>query len=171
MPRILDIHSDHPYPSCELSNFAPHYFVFDNVFCASMEGLIQAFKFSDPEVQKKVCGLEGIIAKKRGRQMNLVWKGLQVVWWYGVEMPRESQEYQLLLNRAYTALFHQVTRFRKALVDSRDSILRHSIGSNDPEHTVLTEEEFTSRLTALRLFAQKLEKGKSHMDNPLAMSL
>lgn len=55
----LDIHSGHDYPSGALSNFAPHPFVIDGVECASMEGFLQALKFSNPDVQKEVCKLVG----------------------------------------------------------------------------------------------------------------
>jgi predicted NAD-dependent protein-ADP-ribosyltransferase YbiA (DUF1768 family) len=41
----MDILSGSGYPSGALSNFAPHPFVFDGVQVASMEGLLQAFKF------------------------------------------------------------------------------------------------------------------------------
>ena len=36
----MDIGSGSSYPSCALSNFAPHKFIYDGVECASMEGFL-----------------------------------------------------------------------------------------------------------------------------------
>jgi hypothetical protein len=56
---IMDIGSGTGFPSAALSNFTPHPFVFDGIECNSMEGLLQSFKFSNPEMQKEVCKLVG----------------------------------------------------------------------------------------------------------------
>ena len=60
----MDIGSGNGYPSAALSNFAPHPFVIDGVECASMEGFLQSLKFSNPDMQKEVCKLIGIKAKR-----------------------------------------------------------------------------------------------------------
>ena len=143
----MDIGSGNAWPSCSLSNFAPHPFVFDGVECASMEGLLQAFKFSNPDMQRHVCSLVGFSAKFKGK--NRPWHKLQKLYWQGKEMDRRSQEYQDLLDRAYEALSTNAG-FAKALLATGDAVLKHSIGKSDPNQTVLTRQEFCSRLTKIR---------------------
>lgn len=50
----MDIYSKCSCPACALSNFAPHYFGFDGVECASMKGLLQSFKTKNFEMQKEI---------------------------------------------------------------------------------------------------------------------
>jgi len=68
----MDIRSGSP--AGRLSNFSPHPFIFDGVECASMEGLLQSFKFDKPHIQAVVCQLVGIKAKRRGQKRNKAWK-------------------------------------------------------------------------------------------------
>jgi len=147
---VLDIKSSLSYPSSALSNFAPHSFVFDNVECASMEGLLQAFKFEDPCIQLEICKLVGIAAKSQGRKRDRAWKRVQRLWWNGVAYDRNGREYQRLLDRAFNALA-QNTRFQRALLVTMDDSLTHSIGSSDKSQSCLTEREFCSRLKRLRI--------------------
>ena len=132
----MDIGSGHGYPASSLSNFAPHPF----------EGLLQAFKHSDPEVQRSICLLVGMAAKRRGKDH---WKTRQILFWRGVPYPRKSAEYQTLLDRAFEALSAN-EGFRRALLASGEAVLAHSLGKTDPTDTVLTRAEFCRRLTALR---------------------
>lgn len=60
----MDISSGTGYPASSLSNFAPHEFEIDGVKCASMEGFLQSLKFQNPEMQKYVCSLVGIVIVK-----------------------------------------------------------------------------------------------------------
>ncbi len=66
----MNIGSGSGYPSSALSNFSPHPFVFDGVECASMEGLLQSFKFDKPHIQNEVCKLVGKGAKFRGKKRS-----------------------------------------------------------------------------------------------------
>lgn len=143
----MDISSSKTYPAGTLSNFSPHPFVIDGVECSSMEGFLQSLKFKNPEMQKEICKLTGIAAKRAGKKKN--WRQRQVLFWKGEEIERESSEYQCLLNRAYNALFRNTT-FKKALLSTRNAVLTHSIGKTNPKDTVLTRAEFCSRLTHLR---------------------
>ena len=151
----LDIGAKHGYPSSELSNFAAHKFTFDNVECASMEGFLQALKFDKPHIQAEVCKLTGIGAKNRGKDRNRAWKSERALWWRGVTFPRDSEEYQELLNQAYLAMARQSEEFRKALIDTGDVALTHTIGRSSPSDTVLTQREFCSRLEKLRAHLKK----------------
>lgn len=144
----MDIKSGCGYPASALSNFAPHAFVFDGVHCASMEGLLQAFKFEKEHIQVEVCKLVGLAAKRRGKSKK--WFTNQTLYWKGVAYKRDSKEYQDLLDRAYQALCDQNEGFRKALLATHNAVLQHSIGRSKQSETVLTKTEFCSRLMNLR---------------------
>ena len=143
----MDIGSGTGWPSAALSNFAPHPFVIDGVECASMEGFLQSLKFKEPAMQVEVCKLVGKAAKFRGKKKK--WWKTQTLYWNGVEYARDSEEYQELLDKAFDALA-QNTGFQKALLATNDSTLTHSIGKSKQQETVLTKQEFCSRLTKIR---------------------
>lgn len=151
----MDIGSGSGFPSATLSNFAPHPFVIDGVECNSMEGFLQSLKFSNPEMQKEVCKLVGKAEKFKGKKKK--WWRTQTLWWQGVEIARSSQEYQDLLDRAFNALA-QNNGFRAALLATGNSVLTHSIGKNKITETVLTRQEFCSRLMKIR---ERLRKESS----------
>ncbi len=143
----MNIGSGSGYPASSLSNFTPHPFVIDGVECASMEGFLQALKFSNPDMQVEVCKLVGRAAKFKGKKKN--WYRTQTLYWRGQEFEREGQPYQDLLDNAFTQL-NKNTKFRKALLATGKATLTHSMGNKDPKKTVLTTREFCSRLTMLR---------------------
>lgn len=143
----MDIGSGTGFPSANLSNFAPHPFIFDGVECNSMEGLLQSFKFSNPDIQKEVCKLVGKQAKFRGKKKK--WWRNQILYWQGQEFARSGEEYQHLLDRAFEALASNAS-FRRALLATGNATLTHSIGKNKQTETVLTRQEFCSRLMRLR---------------------
>lgn len=143
----MDIRSDSGYPSAALSNFAPHGFVIDDVECASMEGFLQSLKFSNPDMQKEVCKLVGRAAKSKGANKN--WQQRQTLYWQGKAYKRDSKEYQELLDRAYEALA-QNSSFQKALIATKGAKLTHSVGKKKQNETVLTAQEFVSRLNKIR---------------------
>jgi len=145
----MDVGSKSKYPAGALSNFSPHPFEIDGVECNSMEGFLQSLKFRSAEMQEEVCKLVGFAAKKKGRDKN--WQKTQTLYWKGVAIKRSSDAYQILLDRAYMALY-QNSKFRKALEASKGSTLTHSIGKSKESETVLTTREFCSRLTQLRDF-------------------
>jgi predicted NAD-dependent protein-ADP-ribosyltransferase YbiA (DUF1768 family) len=145
----MDIGLGAGYPASALSNFAPHPFVFDGVECASMEGFLQSLKFDKPHIQKEVCKLVGIRAKRRGQKRNKAWKRVQKLWWKGVEYDRHGRKYQELLDRAFNALAYNAS-FRRALLATGNSTLTHSIGKSRKSETVLTKHEFCFRLNWLR---------------------
>lgn len=145
----MDIGSGNTYPNAALSNFAPHPFVIDGIECNSMEGFLQSLKFESQDMQKYVCTLVGKAAKFKGK--NKKWYKTQTLYWKGNAIDRHSEEYQKLLDKAYTALYAN-NSFRNALEASRGCVLTHSIGKSDPHKTVLTVKEFCSRLTKLRDF-------------------
>lgn len=148
----MDIGSGHGYPADALSNFAPHPFVLDGIECNSMEGFLQSLKFSNPDMQREVCKLVGRAAKFKGKKKN--WYVKQVLYWQGKEIPRDSDEYQVLLDRAYMAMATQNRGFQSALLATQNAALTHSIGKTKTNETVLTRNEFCSRLTKIRTMLQ-----------------
>lgn len=144
----MNIISNGKYPANKLSNFAGHRFTVDGVECYSMEGFLQSLKFSNPAMQEEVCKLVGLAAKRKGQGKN--WQRTQTLYWQGVKIDRKSEIYQNLLDRAYEAMASQSNGFRKALLASGDAVFTHSIGRNKKSDTVLTTQEFCSRLMALK---------------------
>lgn len=145
----MDIKSGNSYPASALSNFAPHAFVLDDVECASMEGFLQGLKFDKAHIQKEVCKMVGLQAKRRGSARNKAWKTRQTLWWKGDFFIRDSVFNHELITRAYDALFENDS-FRKALEATGNATLTHSIGHNKVSETVLTEREFIKQLYRLR---------------------
>ena len=143
----MDIGSGTGWSSAALSNFAPHPFVIDGVECSSMEGFLQSLKYKEPDMQIEVCKLVGKAAKFKGKKKK--WWRTQTLYWQGQEFKRDSQEYQDLLDRAFDALA-QNTGFQKALLATGKVTLTHSIGKSKETETVLTKQEFCSRLTKIR---------------------
>jgi hypothetical protein len=73
----------------------------------------------------------------------------QTLWWKGIEIDRHGKEYQELLDKAYVALA-QNQDFRDALIATGNAVLTHSIGKKNQRETILTEQEFCSRLMRVR---------------------
>lgn len=145
----MDVGSSNEYPYGALSNFTAHSFIFDGVECASMEGLLQSFKFDKPNTQIVICSLVGFRAKRQGKTCDKYWKSVQKLWWKGITFEREGSEYQELLDRAFDALSENKD-FQKALLATGDVNLTHSIGNPNKWDTCLTEDEFCSRLMKIR---------------------
>lgn len=143
----MDIRSGAKYPAGALSNFAPYSFVIDGVKCNSMEGFLQSLKFSNEDMQKYVCTLVGREAKSKGSKKN--WKRTQILYWKSVKYKRDAKEYQLLLDKAFNALAEN-TKFQRVLVATNKAVITHSVGKKKLNDTVLTQQEFCSRLTKIR---------------------
>ncbi len=153
--KTLNIHSRGRWPASALSNFAPHTFVFRGIHFECVEALLQGLKFQDPNEQKIVFALDARKAKKTGSRSD--WQASQTLWWLGQPMGRLSQDYQTLLNDAFRTLYAQNEEARKALLATGDAVLIHRIGKTNPAETVLTQDEFISRLTKLRAALQPQE--------------
>jgi len=145
--KAIDIWSKSKYPADVLSNLCDNRFQFDEVECASMEGFLQSLKYKDENKQRQICAMNGKEAK---RMTNADWQTDQIVWWKGVAVDRQSDDYQRLIRHAYQALFVQNERFRTALLSTKGQDLYHSQGESDSFKTILTEKEFCRILTNLR---------------------
>lgn len=136
----------------KLSNFTEFHFYIDGIFCASMEGFLQSLKFSDPELQIEVCSLIGTKAKNKGGKKN--WKKDQTLYWKGCKIDRHSDEYQKLLDRAFSELF-KVKEYQEYLKETKGYELTHDIGKTNPMYTILTIDEFCQRLMIFRDYGLK----------------
>lgn len=145
--NTLDIRSNGMYPSGVLSNLCSNAFRLDGVLCNSMEGFLQSLKHQDIDKQRQLCQMKGGNARKRSVTS---WQTDQIIWWRGLAIDRQSQDYQRLLRRAYQAMFDQNERFRAALMATRGITLTHTTGETDPFKTILTASELCSILTEIR---------------------
>lgn len=132
----------------ELSNLNAYSFVFREVECGSMEGLLQALKFADPETQSRVVKLSGIKAKRKGQKKK--WWLTKILYWDGAPIHRHSIEYQEFIAEAYLCIATQNSLFRRELLNTNGLLLTHSIGKADPNYTILTQQEFIGQLNHLR---------------------
>lgn len=72
------------------------------------------------------------------------------MWWQGEPTKRDSQEYQDFLDEAYNCLFRQNEKARNALLATGNAMLKHSVGRHKQNETILTQQEFCSRLMKMR---------------------
>ncbi len=144
----MDIGSKNGGPAGRLSNFTPRKFTFRGIECASAEGVLQSLKFKEPDIQKHCCTLVGFKAKKFGSKKN--WQRTQTLWWQDEAIKRDSDEYQELLNELFDALYTTNEKAKKTLLASGEANLTHSIGRTKINETVLTRQEFCSRLMKIR---------------------
>ena len=146
--NTIDITSYAKYPYNLLSNFAHHKFTFRKIPCNSMEGLLQSFKYKDVEKQKEICLLKGKRAKQAGYSKT-GWIKSRSLWVQGKKVDRDSRWWQFILDEAYAELSKSTT-WCAALLNTGSSKLIHTIGSNDPQTTILTQDEFCNRLMSIR---------------------
>lgn len=145
--KAIDIWSKSPYPANVLSNLCSNAFYFDEMECGSMEGFLQSLKRQELDQQRQICSMKGSNAKK----MSVTsWQTDQIVWWKGQAIDRQSKDFQVLVRRAYQAMFEQNERFRTALMETRGITLLHTGGEPNPYKTILTPLEFCRILTDLR---------------------
>lgn len=142
-------------PSWALSNFTLHSFVLDSVMCASMEGFLQSLKYEDRFDQMGICAKHGLDAKRAGKH-GRDWKADQTLYWQGKPIPRDSDEFDDLITRAFDERFKN-PHFRWALFQTIGRPLHHSIGKRDKTETVLTEQEFIAQLQRLRGIIERSE--------------
>lgn len=98
-------------------------------------------------MQEYVCSLVGKKAKFKGKKKK--WFKDQTLYWRGNPIKRDSEEYQDLLDRAFDASATN-KKFQKTLLDTQNATLTHAMGKKKISETVLTTQEFCSRLTKIR---------------------
>ena len=154
--KAVDIWSKSDYPADVLSNLCSNGFRFEGMVCGSMEGFLQSLKQKDKDKQRQICSMKGKNAKK---MTSTGWQTEQIIWWKGVAIDRQSNEYMQLVRRAYLAMFEQSERFRTALMSTRGQKLFHSRGESNPFKTIMTENELCQILTEMRDNYDKRDKG------------
>lgn len=152
MDDTVDINSRASGIAGRLSNYTERHFIFDGVECHSIEGVLQSLKCPDPAAQKDICLLTGGWAKKAGGQYD--WRTNQTLYWQGKPYARSSEEYGVLLDRLYDAVFEQDRMFREELACIKGHRIDHRMGLTNPAETVLTRMEFVRELQ--RLIARTL---------------
>lgn len=138
-----------------MSTFTPRNFTLDGVPCASMESALQSFRFEDPEEQAEICGMQAQDARNAESWAN--WKETGTLYWQDAEYPRESQEYQALLDRLFMSVYEQDDTFRVDVTLCRGAEIRLRHWSRNPMAALLTQQEYLSRLECL----SKLQPGEA----------
>jgi hypothetical protein len=152
---MIDIKGNDKDPRvARLSNFTKRPCFFCEVACAGLEGILQALKCEDFEIQKEICALGGRDAKRRGLEFDN-WKESQRLWWDGMEFDRAGREYFNLITDIYDTAYVQDASFKTDLLAIGYEDICHSIGNVNMQDTVLTEVEMLHQLNRLRLRALK----------------
>ncbi len=146
--KVININSRGKYPTNVLSNLYECPFYLDDVYCASREGLLQAFKTQFVNEQMRLCGLSGREAQRFGQEYNY-WKDDQFLYWKGGCFERDSGEYQELLKRVFNPE-NMSLEVITALLSTGNKKLVHSVGKSDIRDTVLTEQEFCALMMNAR---------------------
>lgn len=154
----MNIASGAGWPAGKCSNFPASPFTIDGVWCASMEGFIQALKHPDPEMQAHICTLVGRKAKFKGKKLNKKVKRSGCVWWQGREIKFRSKEHVDLIERALRCKFTQNDSARRALLATGDAVLTHNTGHRESPHTSLPARDFIRMLYKIRTELQELER-------------
>lgn len=145
----LDIVYGNPWPANLLSNMWPHEFEIGGLSYTCMEAFIQSLKFQNEEDARRISKLYNFEARKEGQKGN-GWKKDQILYWNGIELERESQNYNDIVYCAFEHLYDQNFLFRLGLKLTGTVGFDHSVGLDDPKNTVLTRQEFADFLYRLR---------------------
>ena len=130
-----------------LRTFADRRFWFDGVECASIESVLEAFKFRDIYTQEYVASLSARDAYYEGQKEEAaLWKDTRKLYWNGTVYDRDGEDYQKLLNILFQAIFEQDAQFRLDVAFLKNAVVKSKVGSRNPEGTVLTKNEYISHL-------------------------
>jgi hypothetical protein len=113
-----------------------------------MEGLLQSLKCPVSARQAELWQLTGSRARNTGSGFR--WREHQTLFWRGAALDRHGPAYQDLLDEAYRAMFDQNAVAQAALLATDDLMLDHTMGKSNPRDTILTVDEFCSRLEQIR---------------------
>lgn len=119
-----------------------------------MESFLQSLKIQDKGAQIACCGLPSMAARNYANQQPN-WKNTNNLYWLEITYDRNSVDYQLFLAKAFFAMMKNSDKFRKAIIDTGNSELIHSIGKKNINETILTEEEFITLLKKCRKYINK----------------
>ena len=144
--KIVDIAYLDPETSV-LSNLFPRIISIDGIKYHSLEAFFRGLCWNGSQsvLENEIAILSGMNAW-RVRYALPDWRQKQIVYYSGKEIPRESDEYQRLLEHAYDCVFEQSAVFQNALQKTQGKILMHTLGNHNPRETLLTEQEYMNML-------------------------
>ncbi len=125
----------------KLANLYPRQFMFDGVLCSSVESVLQSFWVENINEQKRICTLDGYMARSAIQDR-------EYLYWQGQRYDRYSKEYQYLLNRLYETVYAQDEEYRYALLLNRGCRYDTKMNINPDTHSI-THNEYCERLYLL----------------------
>lgn len=146
--KVIDIKYNKWGLAGRLSNLERYTLFLDGVEYFSIEAFFACLRHWDANEKVKLAKTWGNVAHNLGH-VNKYWMEVQRVNYIGNEIDRHSDEYNLLITRAYGALFEN-PEFRNALEQSEGYELIHSIGKSNKKISLLTEQGFIAQLNRLR---------------------
>ena len=136
-----------------LSNLFPYEFEFKGFKLNSIECFFQGIKFKDKDLQSKLFKYSGKEALVLQKSSDYNWKETGIVYWQGMEIKRDSEEYDELVTELYVSAI-QNEFYRNAIKNCNLPII-HAIGETDKNNTVFTRYEFEFMLNCLHDFLNK----------------
>ncbi len=137
-----------------LSNLFPYTFIFKGQKLNSIEAFFQGIKFKDAKTQKYIFNYSGLEALHIKIATSYDWQASGNIFWQGVEIKRDSSEYEDLIDELYVSAI-QNPLFRQVLKNT-DRYILHSIGKEQKNETVFTRYEFEYQLNCLKDFVKSL---------------
>ena len=132
------------YPGNMLDVYTAYLFTFREGFLVnSLAGFLESLKYRNNDDQKKMMQVVDAGKIKGIKRIP------EIVFWKGESIERNSQEYQQLLDEVFKSLFTQSAAAKQALIDTKDEALSCRY-ENDKSKTLLTRDEFITRLLNLR---------------------
>ncbi len=149
MKKVLDLHyrSENKLAK-SLSNLYPYIFIMEGYSLKSMEGFLQSLKTNNTNEKVKIWGMHGVGCWKYGQQFNN-WKDNQILYWDEKPIHRHSEEYDLLIQKAYDSLLEN-EEFYENLRKSIGYKLTHSMGKTDKSDSLLTKYEYIDNMNRIR---------------------
>jgi len=133
-----------------LSNLFPYEFSLRGEKASSIEGVLQGIKSREAKLQRLVFKYHGMDAlNTRAFFLFDDWRNTQTLHWQEVPVARNSKEYQDFLDELYIAASGNPL-FERAIKAVGSKSLLHTLGGTDASNTVLTRNEFESRLNSLK---------------------
>lgn len=151
----IDFRSSNPVEK-RLSNLYPASFMFLGKQCASIEGVLQALKFTDCNTQSKIIVQHSFPAKFAGKGVSY-----SSLHWFGSTFERASMTYAYFLSELYFCRFEQNPNDLELLLSDDCNNMQHSIGTVNPHFTILSQKEFLFHLNEVRQFY--LEKRNNYV--------
>ena len=149
MNKTIDIRfTGEPGLGRRLSNLYHYEFDFDGTHYASIEAFFGTLRTSSLTAKHKLHTTFGMNSWHMGHE-HMSWYSTQTVNYKGRTISRHSVEYDELITAAFDALFTN-DHFKKALRESGDCKLTHTIGKTAKDKTLLTRKEFIGHLNRLR---------------------